>query len=53
MELDTGAGVLIISKTTWRSKFPKLNIEKSDLHLTTCTVAGQKVEVQYEDQKKF
>ena len=31
MELDTGAGVSIISKTTWMSTFPTASIEKSDI----------------------
>ena len=59
MDLDTGAGVTIISKTSWMSTFPTVSIEKSDIRFTTTytkeplSVSGQKeVEVQYENQKK-
>ena len=58
MELDAGAAVSLISKELWRSMFPAVEVDSSEVHLTTYTkepliIIGQKVvEVQYKDQKK-
>ena len=58
MELDTGAAVSLISKELWKFRFPAVEVDSSEVHLTTytkepLTITGQKVvEVQYKDQKK-
>ena len=58
MELDTGAAVSVISKELWKSMFPAIEVDSSEVHLTTytkelLTIIGQRdVEVQYKDQKK-
>ena len=56
MELDTGVLVSTMSKEAWRTRFPKLPSEKSQIKLKTYTgealvIIGQaRVEVTYQDQ---
>ena len=58
MELHTGAAVSLISKELSKAMFPAVEVDSSEVHLTTytkelLTIIGQKVvEVQYKDQKK-
>ena len=55
MELDTGASVSIMSEEDWKTKFPRVPLEKSQIKLRTYTeetldIIGQAhVEVTYED----
>ena len=57
MELDTGAAVSVISKELWKFMFPAVEVDSSEVRLTTytkelLTIIGQRdVEVQYKDQK--
>ena len=37
MEVDTGSAVSIISDKTWQSHFPDIELEESNLTLTTYT----------------
>ena len=58
MELDTRAAVSVISKELWKSMFSAVEVDSSEVHLTTYTkeplmIIGQKVvKVQYKDQNK-
>ena len=35
MELDTGAAVSVISKELWKSMFPAVEVDSSEVDLTT------------------
>ena len=58
MEVDTGASITIIPMSTWTAQFPKLPLQKSDVHLKTYTneplevVGEREVTVKYNDQVK-
>ena len=57
MELDTGASVSIVTETTWKDRFPGVQLENTGIQLKTYTgeelrVLGQiQVHVKYENQE--
>ena len=45
MELDTGASVSLISKTTWNKLFPQLSLQPSLIRLRTYTCTGELIKI--------